>query len=204
MLWSRPDVAQRASVLRLIGTLADAKISAASARLIQSDATRGTGQPPAVSAALDAGLSVVGDRPEALPSLLEALPSRPDALPSRPDASPSRPDALPSRPDALPSRPDALPSRPDVALSDEVAASFAGALPPVPPSVGEASPAAFAPRPAAVRASTLAHPDPLKTMAGDEIALRSVPPQTSHVVGRGDSMPWNTSTRRAHASQTYS
>jgi hypothetical protein len=41
MDWSLPEWAQRASVERLTGTLASAKMAAASARLIQSDATRG-------------------------------------------------------------------------------------------------------------------------------------------------------------------
>jgi hypothetical protein len=42
MLWSLPVRAQRARVLLLIGMFADAKMAAASVRVIQSDATRGT------------------------------------------------------------------------------------------------------------------------------------------------------------------
>jgi hypothetical protein len=43
MLWSFPVRAQRASVLRLMGMFAAAKIATASVSVIQSDATRGTG-----------------------------------------------------------------------------------------------------------------------------------------------------------------
>ena len=45
MDWSLPECAQRASVERLMGTLASSKMRAASLRLIQSDTTRGTSGP---------------------------------------------------------------------------------------------------------------------------------------------------------------
>jgi hypothetical protein len=54
------------------------------------------------------------------------------------------------------------------------------------------------------RASFLAHPLPLNTIAGAETSLRSVPPQASHVVGPGVWIPWMTSTRRPHYAHSYS
>jgi hypothetical protein len=48
----------------------------------------------------------------------------------------------------------------------------------------------------------LAQPDPLKTMFGDETILRSAPPQTSQVVGRGAWIPCTTSTCRPQEVQT--
>ena len=45
----------------------------------------------------------------------------------------------------------------------------------------------------ASRASFLAQPEPLNTMAGVDSARFSTPPQRSHVVGPGAEMPWMTS-----------
>jgi hypothetical protein len=43
--------------------------------------------------------------------------------------------------------------------------------------------------------SFLAQPEPLKTMAGAETALRTGPPHALHVVGPSSCTPWITSTR---------
>jgi hypothetical protein len=159
-------------VLRLMGTFADAKISAASARLIQSDATRGIGQRLEASDALRASLVAPLDvSPEA--AFGEAVSVFVDAgvPPSEPEASPA------------------------LVLAPAGAASSFG-----PPSLASSEdwiPLAFG-----LRASTFAQPDPLKTMDGIDNALRIVPPHSTHVSGPGASMPWTTSTRRPHARQT--
>jgi hypothetical protein len=67
MLWSFPERAQRASVERLTATLAAPRISAASARLIQSVAARGTRSPGQSSAPVvtDADVESLVELPEA-------------------------------------------------------------------------------------------------------------------------------------------
>ena len=52
------------------------------------------------------------------------------------------------------------------------------------------------------RASILAQPEPLKTMAGVDIALRIAPPHTVHTVGPDSCTPCVTSVRVPHAVQT--
>lgn len=54
----------------------------------------------------------------------------------------------------------------------------------------------------ASRASFLAHPEPLNTMAGAERARFRDPPQRSQTVGPGAEMPWMTSTTWPHDPQT--
>ena len=54
----------------------------------------------------------------------------------------------------------------------------------------------------ASRASFLAQPEPLNTMAGAERARFIGPPQRSHAAGPGADIPWITSTTWPHDSQT--
>jgi hypothetical protein len=54
----------------------------------------------------------------------------------------------------------------------------------------------------ASRASFLAQPDPLNTIAGAERARFMVPPHRSHAAGPGADIPWMTSTVWPHDSQT--
>jgi hypothetical protein len=54
----------------------------------------------------------------------------------------------------------------------------------------------------ASRASFLAQPDPLNTMAGAERARFIGPPHRSHAAGPAAEMPWITSTTWPHDSQT--
>jgi hypothetical protein len=54
----------------------------------------------------------------------------------------------------------------------------------------------------ASRASFLAQPEPLNTMAGADRARFMVPPQRSHAAGPGADIPWITSTVWPHDSQT--
>jgi hypothetical protein len=54
----------------------------------------------------------------------------------------------------------------------------------------------------ASRASFLAQPDPLNTIAGAERARFMGPPHRSHAAGPGADIPWMTSTVWPHDSQT--
>jgi hypothetical protein len=54
------------------------------------------------------------------------------------------------------------------------------------------------------RASFLAHPLPLNTIAGADMTFRSCPPHASQVVGPGEWIPWMTSTRRPQLAHSYS
>ncbi len=94
-----------------------------------------------------------------------------------------------------------------------VAVSGAGLAPPAPAPSADPSPPESALPPdascpeeddgrALTRASFFAQPEPLKTTLGADGALRSRPPQVSHVVGPADDMLWTTSVRRPHEPQT--
>jgi hypothetical protein len=54
------------------------------------------------------------------------------------------------------------------------------------------------------RASFLAQPEPLKTIAGADSTLRRGPPHASQAEGPGVWIPWTTSTRRPQEPHSYS
>jgi hypothetical protein len=187
MLWSFPVVVQRASVLRLIGTLAAAKIAAASDRLIQSDATRGTPQEPAEE------LDPLGGRAFAGALLPSALAGFAAGLLSC---------AALGEPASADEEPAVAASFLAVAVSElSVDVLLAEPLSDVSAGAESAASAFFM---SELRASRLAQPLPLKTIDGVEIIFFRGPPQTSQVVGPGLLIPWMTSVRRPHDWHAYS
>ena len=181
MLWSRPVRAQRAIVERLTDTFAAAKISAASLRLIQSEATRGIGT---VGQPFESPLPAARFLPDidVEPPVLGAVP------PPLDDPASLDPDAVPG---------------PGVPLAAGAASVAAAAFPsPLAPSF--ASPVAAGAPAGADRASFFAQPLPLKWIAGAVSAFLITPPQTSHVSGPVPEIGWMTSTDRPQEVQRYS
>jgi hypothetical protein len=86
------------------------------------------------------------------------------------------------------------PAGPSVVVAPDAAPSAAGVSAPVA--------GALTLERLASRASFLAQPDPLNTMAGADSARFIAPPQRSHAAGPGAEIAWITSTTWPHDAQT--